>query len=61
MKVGDLVKWTHPQAVDYGLVLKVADPTSFLTGQVFIEWHAAPDHSGYYPSDHQLLELISEG
>ena len=58
MKVGDLVKWAHPQAVDYGLVLEMGEdhlPRGYWDGQVFIEWVGHPEHSGFYPVDHHYL------
>ena len=63
MKVGDLVKWTHPKALDYGLVLALGEdrrPEGYWDGHILIEWHANPEHSGLYPADHELLELINE-
>ena len=63
MKVGDLVKWTHPQAIDFGLVLKLGEdhhPQGFWRGEVLIAWTENPAHSGFYPANHKFLELISE-
>ena len=64
MKVGDLVKWTHPQAVDFGLVLRLGEdsqePWINRAGEVLISWMENPQHSGYYPADHELLEIASE-
>jgi len=58
VKVGDLVKWTHPHSKDIGVILD-ADSDKW-GGQVIIHWFGNPDHSGLYPIDHELLELISE-
>jgi hypothetical protein len=58
VKVGDLVKWGHPSASDYGLVAKLGDDC--FSGEVYIEWFETPAHSGYYPIEHELLEVISE-
>lgn len=55
VKVGDLVMWTHPQAKDIGIVLE-APPTKF-GNQANIHWFGAPECSGYYPPNHELLEL----
>ena len=63
MKVGDLVKWLHPEALDYGLVLEMGEdrqPKGYWAGHVLIQWNAKPEHSGLYPANHQLLELVSE-
>ncbi len=56
MKVGDLVKWMYPEALDYGLIIKLG--SGVFTGQAYIEWMNEPDHSGYYPLGHELLEVI---
>ena len=58
MKVGDLVKWTHPHAKDTGIILKM--PEDRLRGDATIHWFGNPQHSGFYPIDHELLEPLSE-
>ena len=61
MQVGDLVKWTHPRAEDTGIVLKVHGATGgWYHNQAVIQWFGKPDHSGLYPIDHELLEVVSE-
>ena len=63
MKIGDLVKWLHPRSLDYGLVLEMGENRSSdgcLDGQVFVHWLGNPAHSGFYPADHELLEIASE-
>ena len=64
MEVGDLVKWTHPHAKDTGIILKMpddkADTPSWHENQAIIHWFGNPEHSGLYPIDHELLEVISE-
>ena len=64
MKVGDLVKWLHPKSLDYGLVLEMGEdvPSRGFSwdGHVLIQWHGKPEHSGFYPADHELLEVICE-
>ena len=64
MKVGDLVKWTHPQSIDFGLVLQIGedDTQTWINrdGEVLISWLGSPERSGFYPSSHELLEIISE-
>ena len=65
IKIGSLVKWTHPQAIDFGLVLKMGEddpsPGFCKHGKVLISWIGNPNHSGFYPVNHELLELVSEG
>jgi len=49
--------------LDYGLVLEMGEgrqPEGYWDNQVLIQWHAKPEHSGFYPADHKLLELVSE-
>ncbi len=58
MKVGDLVRWMHPDSKDTGIVLE-APPTKF-GNQVHIYWFDTPEYSGYYPINHELLEFLSE-
>ena len=58
MKVGDLVKWTHPHAKDTGIILKT--PEDRLRDDAVIHWFGNPQHSGFYPIDHELLELLDE-
>lgn len=61
MKVGDLVKWTHPHAKDIGIVLNLSEDTAgWYANQATIHWFGDPRHSGLYPIDHELLELASE-
>ena len=58
MKVGDLVKWTHPRALDIGIILEI-DGDKY-GDQAVIQWFGKPDCSGLYPIDHELLEVLSE-
>ena len=58
MKVGDLVKWTHPHARDVGVVLEIR-PDTWMGCQAYVEWASEPRHSGLYPVDHELLVLIN--
>jgi len=63
MRVGDLVKWLHPDSLDYGLVLEMGEdrkPEGYWNGQVFVQWQGKPEHSGFYPADHELMEIVSE-
>ena len=58
MKVGDLVRWNHPSALDYGLVVEMGG--NCFAGEAFIQWVQQPAHSGYYPIEHELVEVVSE-
>jgi hypothetical protein len=61
MKVGDLVKWTHPHAKDTGIIIKIpTDTTGWYENEVIIHWFGNPHHSGLYPIDHELLEPLDE-
>ena len=56
MKVGDLVRWTHPSAEDIGLVVDYSPCGS----EVLIEWTVEAEAYGYYPTKHENLEIIME-
>ena len=58
MKVGDLVKWTHPKAPDIGIILQAG--TTYDACAAHIYWLGKPEHSGVYPMVHDLLEIFSE-
>ena len=58
MQVGDLVRWKHPTYPDYGLVMEIGGKC--FAGEAFIEWSGEPEHSGYYPIEHELLEVVIE-
>jgi len=58
VKAGDLVRWNHPAALDYGLVVEIGG--DFFIGEAFIQWVGQPKHSGYYPIEHELLEVVNE-
>ena len=53
MKVGTLVRWTHPEDLSIGIVL------SKRLGMLAIKWFGK-EGCGYYPSSHELMEIISE-
>ena len=55
MKVGDLVRWTSPNAVDVGIIRRI-DPWD---GEVYIVWSNGFGNGFYNPS-HAYLELVSE-
>jgi len=58
MKVGDLVKWIHPHAKDVGIIIEIDEDK--WGGQAIIHWFGKSEHSGLYPLDHELLEMLSE-
>jgi len=58
MQVGDLVKWSHPHFLDYGIVVQLG--FDYFAGEAYVEWQGNPDHSGYYPIEHELLEVVNE-
>ena len=60
MKVGDLVKWTHPLAKDTGIILSFVND-GFKDHHAIIHWFGKPECSGMYLVDHELLELLDEG
>lgn len=59
VKVGDLVKWMHPDAIDYGLVLDMLGDR-WGRDMAYIQWHVNPDQGGPYPINHDLLAVINE-
>jgi len=56
MKVGDLVKWTHPQYPSIGIIVELHPPKD-----AHIYWSENDDTDGIYPLDHEHLEFLSEG
>jgi hypothetical protein len=56
MKVGDLVKWTHPQYPSIGIIVEL-----WLNNEAYIYWCEDDDTDGLYPLDHEHLEFLSEG
>jgi len=56
MKVGDLVKWTHPQYPSIGIIVELFPPKD-----AYVYWGENDDTDGIYPLDHEHLEFLSEG
>ena len=54
MKVGDLVKWTHPSGPDVGIIMDCD------TGGVFIMWSEDPAQEAYHPINLENLKVINE-
>jgi len=52
MKVGDLVRWTHPDGLDMGLVIRIEGKWAA------IQWNREPQFGGMYPIKHRYLEII---
>ena len=55
MKVGDLVKWTHPQYPSIGIIVELYPPKD-----AHICWCEDDDTDGIYPLDHKYLEIANE-
>jgi hypothetical protein len=60
MKVGDLVRWTHPPALDFGVVIAVEKRWEDAGLSAFVRWFGNPEYSGYYTINHDCLELVNE-
>ena len=60
VKVGDLVKWMHPDAIDYGLVLEMLNKDRWGRDKVYIQWYVNPYRSGPYSINNGLLAVISK-
>ena len=56
MKVGDLVKWTHPLYPSIGIIIKLHPPKD-----AYIYWCEDDDTDGIYTLAHEHLEFLSEG
>lgn len=63
MKVGDLVKWTNPEALGFGLVVPLKRKNhgflDHLNNHISVVWMDGQG-SGIVPKDHKYLELVSE-
>ena len=58
MKVGDLVKWTHPKFPSIGIIIELFS----YRREANICWLDDDDDTdGIYPLNHGYLELLSEG
>jgi len=55
MKVGDLVRWTHPQNLTIGIIVELYPPKD-----AYIYWCEDDDTHGIYPLDHEHLEPVNE-
>ena len=66
MKVGDLVRWTHPDFKDTGIIIELWDRSNIVEytdgthDSVHIIWSKNPENSGPHPAHNEYLELISE-
>jgi hypothetical protein len=60
VKVGDLVRWKHPAAASFGVVIKWMEYSDYWSSEaVFVIWLDGKNH-GEYPVGHEYMELISE-
>ena len=55
VRVGSIVRWTHPQSVTNGIVIAVKEAGY----RAHIRWFDHEGH-GFYPLDHKLLVLVSK-
>ena len=55
MKVGDLVKWTHPQYPSIGVIVRLLPPKD-----AYIYWCENDGTDGIYALDHEHLEFLGE-
>jgi len=53
VKVGTLVRWTHPEDLSWGIVLG-----ENILGMLEIHWFNG--RSGYYPRSHKYMEFVDE-
>jgi len=58
MKVGDLVKWTHPQYPSLGIIIELIDLSCREANICWLD--DEEDTDGIYPLNHKYLELVSE-
>mgnify|MGYP003654405875 FL=1 len=58
MKVGDLVRWTHPEFEDIGVIRALLPGALSDMDHALIHWFKDPDCDGPYPTDHHLLEVV---
>ena len=56
MKVGDLVKWTHPQYPSIGVIVRLLPPKD-----AYIYCCENDGTDGIYALNHEHLEFLSEG
>ena len=56
MKVGDLVKWDHPEEChrDLGIVVKIRSVRA-----VHVQWQKKPEHSGEYDSQNIYFKILT--
>ena len=55
MKVGDLVKWDHPEEChrQLGVIVKIRDERA-----VHVRWQNNPEYSGEYDSRHAYFKIL---
>ncbi len=55
MKLGTLVRWNHPEDIALGIVVGER------LGMLAIRWFSSKNpHCGYYPRQHEHMEILSE-
>ena len=55
MKVGDLIRWTNPEQLDVGIIIKLDGD------QATIVWTKEPEYNGQYLTHNTYMELLYEG
>ena len=59
MKVGDLVRWTHPKQRILGIIGQWPAGWENRDDRVYIAWLDKGSFNGPYPAVHKYLELVS--
>ena len=56
MKVGDLVKWDHPEErhQQLGFIVKIREERA-----VYVQWQNNPEYSGEYDSHHDYFKILA--
>jgi hypothetical protein len=54
IEVGDLVRWTDPEHMDFGIVTEVDGDS------ITVSWLEEPEYSGTYRSDCEYMEVLNE-
>ena len=54
MKVGNLVRWVDPEALDLGIIIEIVGL------RADIVWQKEPEYNGSYSIKSEYLELVDE-
>jgi len=60
MKIGDLVKWTNPNSMAYGIIVRnyPDDASEWYCGKISVVWMDGVN--GLVDRDHEHMELVNE-